>query len=82
MNLYMMQELLGVMLVLAVLVGIILVFGITFILFQEVIRRALVWTKSVTVHLQGSRREIRAPPVGSEKDMPSLLILPSIANPA
>ncbi len=47
MNLYMMQEFLGVMLALAVLMGITLVLGITFILLQEVIRRALVWAKGL-----------------------------------
>ena len=46
MNLYTMQEFLGVLLVLAALTGTILVFAIVFILFQEGRRRAVCWAKT------------------------------------
>jgi len=41
MNLYTVQEILGVLLVMAALTGTVLVFGIAFIFFQEAIRRAV-----------------------------------------
>jgi hypothetical protein len=52
-NLYAMQEFLGVLLLLATLIGIMLVFGIAFILFQEGIRRAIHGAKTGVVPLKG-----------------------------
>jgi hypothetical protein len=54
MNLYMMQEFLGVLVVLATAIGTILVFGIAFILFQEGIRRAAHGAKARIKHFRGS----------------------------
>jgi hypothetical protein len=54
MNLYMMQEFLGVLVVLAAATGTILVFGIAFILFQEGIRRAVHVAKARLIHFKGS----------------------------
>jgi hypothetical protein len=54
MNLYMMQEFLGVLVALAAATGIILVFGIAFILFQEGIRRAVRGAKARVIRFKGS----------------------------
>lgn len=54
MNLYIVQEFLGVLVVLAAATGTILVFGIAFILFQEGIRRALHSAKAHVKHSKGS----------------------------
>jgi hypothetical protein len=54
MNLYTMQEFLGVLIVLAVATGTILLFGIAFILFQEGIRRAVHGAKARLMHLKSS----------------------------
>lgn len=53
-NFYMMQEFLGVLIVLAAATGTILVFGIAFILLQEGIRRAVHGAKARVVHLKAS----------------------------
>jgi hypothetical protein len=52
MNLYTMQEFLGVLLVLAAFTGTILAFGIAFVLLQEGIRRAVHQAKTGVVPLQ------------------------------
>ncbi len=52
MNLYNVQEVLGVLIVLAVTTGIILLFGIAFILFQEGIRRAVHGAKARVMHFK------------------------------
>ena len=52
-NLYAMQEFLGVLLVLAAFIGTILVFGIAFILFQEGIRRLVHGAKTGVAPLRG-----------------------------
>jgi hypothetical protein len=54
MNLYMMQEFLAVLLLVAAFIGTMLVFGIAFILFQEGIRRALHGAKARIIHFKGS----------------------------
>jgi hypothetical protein len=54
MNLYIMQEFLGVLVVLAAATGTMLVFGIAFILFQEGIRRAAHGAKARVAHFKGS----------------------------
>lgn len=54
MNLYMMQEFLGVLVVVAAAMGTILVFVVAFILFQEGIRRAVHGTKARVIHFKGS----------------------------
>ena len=54
MNLYTVQEFLGVLLVLAVTMGTILLFGVAFILLQEGIRRAVHGAKAGVIHLKGS----------------------------
>ena len=53
MNLYAVQEFLGVLLVLAVFMGTILVLGVALILFHEVIRRALHGAKTAVTPLKG-----------------------------
>ena len=53
MILYTVEECLGVLLVLAILMGTILVFGILFILCQEGIRRAVRWAKTGVMPLEG-----------------------------
>jgi hypothetical protein len=53
MNLYALQEFLGVLLVLAVFMGTILVLGVALILFHEVIRRALHGAKTAVTPLKG-----------------------------
>jgi hypothetical protein len=52
-NLYMMQEFLGVLVVLAAATGTILVFGVAFILLQEGIRRAAYGAKASVMHFKG-----------------------------
>ena len=52
MNLYTMQEFLGVLIVLAVVTGTILFLGIAFILFQEGIRRAVHGAKARVIHFK------------------------------
>lgn len=52
-NLYAMQEFLGVLLLLAVFIGAMLVFGIVFILFQEGVRRAVRGAKTGVMPLKG-----------------------------
>lgn len=52
-NLYTMQEFLGVLLVLAAFIAAMLVFGIAFILFQEGIRRLVHGAKTGVVPLKG-----------------------------
>jgi hypothetical protein len=54
MTFYIMQEFLGVLIVLAAATGTILVFVIAFILFQEGIRRALPSAKARIFHPKGS----------------------------
>jgi len=49
MNLYLVQEVLGVLLVLAILMGTLLIFAIAFILFQEGMRRAARWARAGVV---------------------------------
>lgn len=49
MNFYLVQEILGVLLVLAILMGTLLVFAIAFILFQEGMRRAVRWARTGVV---------------------------------
>jgi hypothetical protein len=51
MNLYMVQEFLGVLLLLAVSTATILVFAVAFILFQEGTRRAVHWAKTDVIRL-------------------------------
>jgi hypothetical protein len=53
MNFYTVQEFLAVLLLLAVLTGTILVFAVAFILFQEGIRRAVLWAKTGVIRLAG-----------------------------
>jgi hypothetical protein len=53
MNFYMMQEFLGMLIVLAALTGTILAFGIGFILLQEGARRAVHGTKTRLTSLRG-----------------------------
>ena len=53
MNLYTMQEVLGVLVVLAAATGTILVFGVAFILLQEGIRRAAHGAKAGVIHFRG-----------------------------
>jgi hypothetical protein len=52
MNLFMVQEFLGVLLVLALSMAAILVVGVAFILLQEGIRRIVRWAKTGVVPLQ------------------------------
>jgi hypothetical protein len=59
MNLYIVQEYLGVLLMLAVSTAIILVFAVAFVIFQEGIRRAMLWGKT------DSRSTFRSPEVPS-----------------
>ncbi|MGA7225381.1 MAG: hypothetical protein WBX16_21160, partial [Candidatus Acidiferrales bacterium] len=54
MNLYVMQEFLGVLVVLAAATGTMLVIGIAFILFQEGIRRAAHGAKARIIRFKGS----------------------------
>lgn len=53
MNLYNFQEFLAVLLLLAVLTATILVFAVAFVLFQEGIRRAVLWAKTSVVRVVG-----------------------------
>jgi uncharacterized membrane protein len=53
MNLYTMQEFLGVLVVLAAATGTMLVLGIAFILFQEGTRRALHSARARIIHFRG-----------------------------
>jgi hypothetical protein len=53
MNFYTMQEFLGVLIVLAVLTGTMLVFGIAVILLQEGVRRVVHGTKTHLASLRG-----------------------------
>ena len=53
MNLYAMQEFLGVLVLLAAFIGTMLVFGIAFILFQEGIRRGVHGAKTDVAPLKG-----------------------------
>ncbi len=52
-NRYAVQEFLGVLLLVAVFIGTMLVFGIAFILFQEGIRRAAHGAKTGVIPLKG-----------------------------
>jgi hypothetical protein len=54
MNLYMIQEFLGVLIVLAAATGTILFFGIAFILFQEGVRRAVHEAKARVIDFKAS----------------------------
>lgn len=53
MNFYTVQEFLAVLLLLAVLTAIILVFAVGIVLFQEGIRRAVLWAKTSVVRVVG-----------------------------
>lgn len=53
MNFYNLQEFLAVLLLLAVLTATILVFAVAFVLFQEGIRRAILWAKTSVVRVVG-----------------------------
>lgn len=53
MDLYTVQEFLGVLVILAAATGTMLVFGITFILFQEGMRRAVQEAKARVINLKG-----------------------------
>ena len=53
MNLYIMQEFLGVLLVVAALMGTVLVFGIAVICFQEVMRRAVHGARTQLTPIRG-----------------------------
>jgi hypothetical protein len=53
MNLYAMQEFLGVLLLLAAFIGTMLAFGVAFILFQEGIRRVVHGAKTGVMPLKG-----------------------------
>jgi hypothetical protein len=54
MNLYTMQEFLGVLLVMAALTGTLLVFGIAFIFLQEGVRRAVHGARTHLTPIRGS----------------------------
>jgi hypothetical protein len=51
MNFYTVQEFLAVLLLLAISTATILVFAVAFILFQEGIRRAVLWVKTGVIRL-------------------------------
>jgi hypothetical protein len=53
MTLFMVQEFLGVLLVVAVSMAIILAFGVAFILLQEGVRRVVRWAKTGGMPLEG-----------------------------
>lgn len=53
MNVYIVQEFLAVLVLLAVSAAAILVFAFAFILFQEGIRRAAIWAKTDVIRLAG-----------------------------
>ena len=53
MNFYTVQEFLAVLLMLAVLTAITLVFAVGIVLFQEGIRRAVLWVKTSVVRVVG-----------------------------
>lgn len=61
MNVYPLQEFLGVMLVLAVLVGTFVFLAVLFILFQEGIRRAIPRTKTGVEYLESLRPKDQRP---------------------
>ena len=56
MNLYIAQEYLGVLLVLAVSIAILLVFAVAFVVVQEGIRRAMLWGKPIVGPTSALRR--------------------------